>query len=196
MKIRVLAKEELKISQWSGGETRQVFLSPAHGVYEIGKFDYRLSSATVELKESIFSELTGYHRLIMSLDNEIRLKHESPEGIQELTLPPFQAHAFSGDDQTTSYGQCTDFNLIYKPMYKGSMKALNEAEQETLDTGVTIIYCLADVAIDLKKNKELIKSYQLEKYSSLILEDMTDEYQLEFNSQESFQPIVICSKIQ
>lgn len=194
--LRVQEAKNVKVAQWSGGETREVFLAPDHGVYKVGQFDFRVSSATVELKESKFSALPGYERLIMSLDHCIRLVHETEEEIEEIILQPFEAHHFSGDDQTTSYGQCTDFNLIYKPELKGFMKACNKAEQLTLESEVTVIYCLEDVDIQVIKNEELIKSYQLEKYSSLVLENPESHTRVEFDSQESFQPIVVCSMIQ
>ena len=57
-----LTPADYQISTWSGGQTTQLFLSPEGGSYPDRTFDFRLSTATVEVEKSNFTDLTGYHR--------------------------------------------------------------------------------------------------------------------------------------
>ena len=55
-----LTPADYQISTWSGGQTTQLFLSPEGGSYPDRTFDFRLSTATVEVEKSNFTDLTGY----------------------------------------------------------------------------------------------------------------------------------------
>ena len=106
-----LTPADYQISTWSGGQTTQLFLSPEGGSYPDRTFDFRLSTATVEVEKSNFTDLTGYHRILMPLNASIRLTHHH----KEVVLNPFQSYFFDGGDPVSSHGTCQDFNLIYKP---------------------------------------------------------------------------------
>ena len=106
-----LTPADYQISTWSGGQTTQLFLSPKEGSYPDRNFDFRLSTATVEVEKSDFTDLTGYHRILMPLTSSITLTHQQ----KEVVLKPFQSYFFDGGDPVSSQGTCQDFNLIYKP---------------------------------------------------------------------------------
>lgn len=111
MKYVLTTQEDFIVSQWSGGETTQVFISPLDAHYKVGEFDVRISSATILLEHSEFSKLDGYDRIICTLDNSIKIKHN--HNTSKL-LNQYEWHNFSGEDVTESFGKCTDFNVIYK----------------------------------------------------------------------------------
>lgn len=140
--IRVLNEKDYSQSTWSGGKTTQICLFPPQGRYEIGQFDFRLSSATVLLEESVFSSLPGYQRIIMSLDQTLTLTHKTRSGSDSRTvkLAPFETDYFDGDDETTSIGQCQDFNLIYTEQYEGAMQAIKLGEKRPVSANQ--FYCL------------------------------------------------------
>ena len=48
-----LTPADYQISTWSGGQTTQLFLSPEGGSYPDRTFDFRLSTATVEVEKNI-----------------------------------------------------------------------------------------------------------------------------------------------
>lgn len=116
--IRWLGKENYRTSAWSGGTTTELAIEPETGVYADRSFQWRLSSATVELEESTFTALPDYNRLIMTLKGGIRLSHNKGEW---LTLPEFTVHAFDGGDETVSVGRVVDFNLMLR---KGSCEGV------------------------------------------------------------------------
>ena len=133
-----LTPSDYQISTWSGGQTTQLFLSPKEGSYQDRTFDFRLSTATVEVETSDFSDLTGFHRILMPLNDSIRLTHQH----KEVVLNPFQSYFFDGGDPVSSQGTCQDFNLIYKPSYQGHMSAISPYESATSQSRYQFIYAL------------------------------------------------------
>ncbi len=117
-------KDYLK-SDWSGGTTTQMYIYPETAQYHKRDFLLRLSSATVAQDTSEFTKLPNIDRIIMSLDNSIELEHN---GNKKIKLEPFEAHSFSGNDDTISYGKCTDFNvMLQRDEYKKAELFVNEA---------------------------------------------------------------------
>lgn len=118
MKIHIYSADQFKVSQWSGGSTKQLFIHPTTSEYQLRNFDFRLSTATVEAERSEFTLLPDTSRKLMVLDGSIVLQHE---GQVPQTLNKFQVHSFSGELPTTSVGKCTDFNLMAKNNVKGDL---------------------------------------------------------------------------
>lgn len=146
MITKIVKPDEYKVSEWSGGTTKQLYLYPENAEFEVGAFDYRISSAEVMLDTSVFTSLPGYQRIIMPLKNQLRLVHE----VEEIELAEYQTHYFDGDERTVSYGKCTDFNLIYKPEYTGEMKALSGGEQmKVAENTVCYFYALEQVTVNV-----------------------------------------------
>ena len=111
LNITRLTSADYAKSQWSGGSTTQMAIEPAGAVYAERDFLWRLSSATVELEESLFTALPDYDRLIATLSAPIDLSHD---GGERFALMPFAVHAFDGGAETRSWGQCVDFNLMLR----------------------------------------------------------------------------------
>ncbi|MGX6971102.1 HutD family protein [Vagococcus bubulae] len=142
MAYHLLRKNDHQTSCWSGGETTQVFLYPPTGKYEPGKFDYRISTASVEVEESIFSALPGYNRLLMSLNHPLELTHESLSNTVTKKMKPFEVDAFDGADKTKSVGKCQDFNVIFKPTYVSEMSAVDSIKKRQLLPCIRYFYYL------------------------------------------------------
>ncbi|MBQ2896006.1 MAG: HutD family protein [Oscillospiraceae bacterium] len=111
LNITRLTAADYATSQWSGGSTTQMAIEPATAVYADRDFLWRLSSATVELAESLFTALPDYNRLIATLSAPIDLSHD---GGERFALEPYAVHAFDGGAETRSWGQCVDFNLMLR----------------------------------------------------------------------------------
>ena len=117
--IDVVRREEQKTSKWSGGVTTELAIWPRGADYASRDFGWRVSTARVELDESVFTALPGVSRWLMMLDGEIHLAHE---GIRELDMRPFAPVAqFDGGWNTKSTGRCVDVNLMTKKGYTGGL---------------------------------------------------------------------------
>lgn len=123
--IKHIRSQQLVTSTWSGGTTTQLAIFPEHADYSKRDFDWRLSTATVDVDESAFTSLPGVQRFIMSLSGPFTLIHENHH---EITLKPFEVDCFKGDWSTTSKGKITDFNLMIQGDYEGHLEAITIPE--------------------------------------------------------------------
>ena len=170
--ITLLKSNDFQVSDWSGGKTKQLYLSPSTGDYGRREFDYRLSTATVEVAESEFSDLSGFHRILMSLDHPLRLLNASRQ--EEMVLAPFTPYFFEGSDSITSRGTCTDFNLIYSDHYQGQMIAVSNKQELSRDDEIQFIYALGDLTVTGTN----LPALNLEAEQLLIVEKETQETEL------------------
>ena len=170
--VTLLRVNDFQVSDWSGGKTKQLYLSPPTGHYGKREFDYRLSTATVELAESQFSDLSGFHRILMSLDHTLHLHNASRQ--EETVLAPFTPYVFEGSDSITSRGTCTDFNLIYSNHYQGQMIAVSNKQVLIRDEEIQFIYALTNLTVIGDNFPPL----DIEEGNFLIVENETQETEL------------------
>ncbi|WP_042274745.1 HutD family protein [[Clostridium] dakarense] len=158
--IKVIRKDEYKTSTWSGGTTTQLYIYPEESQYSKMEFLFRISSAKVEVEESVFTQLPGINREIMIIDGELELEHE---GHHNTKLSRFDKDRFSGDWTTRSYGKVTDFNLMMNngcdgslehiEIKRGSRKNIELYKDERWDKVANVLYCVnGSVVIELEEN--------------------------------------------
>lgn len=130
MKIKRIYRKDCKSSQWSGGTTTEFFLYPKDGSYAARDFQVRISSATVDLEESVFTSLPGVERWLTILKGEMKLMHT---GRYARTLAPYEVEHFGGDWETKSQGKAVDFNLMLQKGAKGNLYCLMISPGQTAD---------------------------------------------------------------
>ena len=135
------------VSRWSGGTTTQLALAPPESSYAARDFLWRVSTATVEDGESVFTPLPDYDRWLMTLEGPLVLRHGQDPAFR---LEPFQPYAFDGGRPTESRGRCRDFNLMLrKGRCRGGMRAARffEAGEAVLPPGgprrTLLVYCFS-----------------------------------------------------
>jgi environmental stress-induced protein Ves len=109
--IHIIRKSELQTNLWAGGTTTELFIFPRPATYKKMDFDFRISTATIEVDKSIFTSLKGVQRTLMVLEGTLELLHKNHYAI---TLEPFQKDSFRGDWETISRGRAVDFNLMVR----------------------------------------------------------------------------------
>jgi len=102
---------EAPCSKWSGGCTCELAIGPDGTSYAARDFAWRVSSAVVELEESVFTDLPDYERWILTLDGDMELVHGEGSPVR---LSPFVPHRFDGAECTRSAGKVRDFNLMLR----------------------------------------------------------------------------------
>jgi len=112
-KYKIIKKEELVPVKWAGGDISNLFIYPADSIYEKKDFLFTLSTANVEQDVSDFTGFVNYNRIIMTLDNELKLVDNNDKSIVLTKNIPY---LFDGADDTVSYanGKLTDFNIIFR----------------------------------------------------------------------------------
>ena len=124
-----IEERDYLVSHWAGGTTAQIAIAPEGALYSDRDFLWRVSSARVELEESVFTSLPDYHRWISTLAGGMVLSHQ---GGEKITLAPYQIHQFDGGWETRSWGRCTDFNLMLrKGKARGSVRSFRLAAGES-----------------------------------------------------------------
>jgi len=76
MKVRKIDKSQFKESVWSGGSTSQLYIYPEDADLNEKSFDFRISSAIIDVEESDFTAFPGFSRMLMVLDGELEIIHK------------------------------------------------------------------------------------------------------------------------
>jgi len=126
--MRIIRKKEYNITTWSGGTTTEIYLDPEEGDYRRRQFDYRISSATIEVEESDFTVLPGIERVILPLENRMLLLH----GEEEVLLSPYESYRFSGERSTRSRGINRDFNLMLNHGVHGDIEVITIGKETSI----------------------------------------------------------------
>jgi uncharacterized protein len=152
-----------RVSRWSGGKTKEVFIFPPHKQFTNLDFMWRVSLATTETDKTEFTKLNGYYRHIMVLDGEIKLIHKNEYSIR---LDKYEQDCFSGNFDTECYGKCQDFNLILQNGISGKIFHVKNSKTEKfiynepyqqISFNTTCYYCFADkTTINIYDEEEII----------------------------------------
>lgn len=173
MSILKRTQSDFITSHWSGGKTTQLFISPETSSFFDLNFDLRISSATVEVEESIFTLMPGYIRKLMVLEGELLIEHR---GHHSLFLKPFDQDLFQGEWETRSKGEVTDFNMIYKNNVDPQLSHISVAKGDSLllDNCVFTILYVHEGSLQLNETefkKGEIAFIELEKRVEFLVND-------------------------
>jgi hypothetical protein len=118
--MHITRKETFLASEWSGGTTTELRIFPEDSAYGKRDFNYRVSTATVDVKESVFTSLPGIKRHLMVLEGEMTLVHD---GRYEKNLKVYDQDSFMGDFRTRSISglAVVDFNLMVQGSRDGRL---------------------------------------------------------------------------
>lgn len=116
------------VSDWSGGQTTQLYIFPEGTDFKQRTFDFRISSATFTATESEFSDFTGYRRYLFPLQGWLSVNHDK---CGETVLKPYQVNIFSGSSKTHSRNSedCRDFNFIVREDLENELEIRNPIER-------------------------------------------------------------------
>lgn len=140
------------VSTWKGGKTEQLCIVPEEASLQERNFDIRISSATIDLERSEFSDFTGYRRYLMKIEGDIRLLIDD----KSIIIKDDEAFEFMGDEKVISISKepSRDFNVIIK---KDKKADISIKENEKLNTNK------GEYIFSLEKAK--INDIDVDKYS-------------------------------
>lgn len=191
MNITLLTNPDYQTSEWSGGSTTQLYISPANASYTERNFDFRISSAKVEVPESTFTSLPNINRKLMVLEGEITLNHKNQHS---KTLQKYEVDSFNGDWETTAKGICTDFNIMTTGDQTSELSHMqllaNHYKTLTIEENYhTVCLYMHSGSIYVEINNKL---YNLKKESLLVLSNINS---FSFHLQAHKRSELIISKI-
>lgn len=126
MDYKLYKEEDFRVSNWTGGKTKQLAIFPADSSYLDRNFLWRLSSATCEKEESDFSKLPDYDRVLMVLEGNVVLAHQD---VRAARLGELEQDRFDGAYRTKSFGRITDYNLMVAKGNQGFLDVINAEEE-------------------------------------------------------------------
>ncbi|MEA1974727.1 MAG: HutD family protein [Bacillota bacterium] len=139
--MKKIESKDLYNKKWSGGMTKELFIYPEKSNYNLRDFDFRISSATIEVEESQFTSLPKYNRILMVLKGSLDIIHKDQ---YQIHLNEFDIDKFSGAWETKSYGKVTDFNLMTSSKCYGNIKYM-KINKKTIsiknDCEILVYYC-------------------------------------------------------
>ena len=117
------------VSTWKGGKTEELCIVPEDASLQERNFDLRISSATIDLERSEFSDFTGYRRYLMKLEGDITLLIDD----KTIIIKGDEAFEFMGNEKVISISKepSRDFNVIIK---KDKKADISIKENEKLNT--------------------------------------------------------------
>lgn len=97
--------KDMPAKKWAGGKTIELFRDQSD-------FNIRISCAYIDIGESIFSDFSGYQRILHILEGKTTLNIDK----NEVQLAEDQTIHFDGKQDVTSKNDIDvlDFNVIYK----------------------------------------------------------------------------------
>lgn len=97
--------KDMPNKKWAGGKTIELFRDQAD-------FNIRISCAYIDIGESVFSDFSGYQRILHILEGKTTLNIDK----SEVQLTENQTIYFDGNQDVTSKNDIDvlDFNIIYK----------------------------------------------------------------------------------
>ena len=131
---------------WSGGTTSQLYIFPEDAQFSERNFDFRISSATIEVEESTFTSLPTYNRILAVLEGSLELKHNEKPSTR---LEEYEQVFFHGSWETSSIGKVRDFNVIFNANYHVDMQfiAVTETVEISKSTDFLFVFCLSDQSV-------------------------------------------------
>lgn len=181
---QIFTKKDFKTTRWAGGKTTELFIFPENSSFKERNFSFRLSTASVEVEESVFTALPEVKRALMVLEGEMELTHVNQHS---KVLKKFDVDHFNGSWETLSKGKCTDFNLMTKGNIRGVLESVRlekgaEKEYELFDQNkMSFIYLIkGGLEINLEKEKLKLATGNLLFMESLDCFKVTSSYASEY----------------
>lgn len=143
--------KDVKNKIWSGGITKELYK-------DTKDYNIRISCAKIESGENIFSDFTGYRRILKVLEGRVLLK----KGEEEIELIPNKTFIFKGSEHINSKNdlEVLDFNIIYKPeKIKVDIKELTGKNLINFK-GKTLIFSKTNhTTIEINNNFKIMDKY-------------------------------------
>lgn len=137
MRIERIDPESFSQSVWSGGKTTELYIFPEGASYALRRFDFRISSATVDADESIFTPLPGVMRYITPLSEGFEL---TVGEASSRFLKRGETLRFMGSERTVCRGRGRDLNLMLSGL-PGALGVLRANTAVTLEKrGFIFVY--------------------------------------------------------
>lgn len=169
MEVKIIKKEDVTISHWSGGDSRQYYIYPPESSYSERDFNIRISlaSSTID-EESEYTKLDNYIRYLVMLEGKSLVKHN---GHYHIMMHPYEEiDVFDGGWESYGKGKMIDFNMMISKGTKGEMSVIDEdIIIEPRYKGLALFCGYGEGKIELSTGE----SYSISEYDLILFKDIS-----------------------
>ena len=120
--VKLMKREDQPLCKWTGGQTRSFFIYPPGGEGATAfDYDFEITSSTMEFPDSEYTIYEGYDRILMIIENSVKLVHEDGRTV---VLNKYDYDVFSGETATHSYGLATDYEMMVRHGIDAGIKVI------------------------------------------------------------------------
>jgi environmental stress-induced protein Ves len=122
---KIYSQANQTTSDWSGGRTTQLYIYPEDAVFGHDRFDLRVSIASVDKEQTVYTPFPTYMRSLHVISGSIILSSAN----WEKALPSGENLLFSGDEKVNCLGTSQNLNVIFDPLrYKTEIELSDDCE--------------------------------------------------------------------
>lgn len=199
LEYEVLRREHYKMSNWVGGSTSELYIYPPDCFYSERNFDFRVSTATVDMESTDFTSLPGFNRHIMLIEGKMKLVHE---GYHKIDLPLYGHDFFKGEWHTKSQGKCRDLNLMIKEGLNGDLETVKSGYENSYSTKNHLSFFALRDGVELtitaeggKAETEILKKYDYIYFEHDVVRQET-KYAVNVNLPGTEEQLPVLAKIE
>jgi environmental stress-induced protein Ves len=178
--------QDFSRNDWSGGTSTQLVIYPSESDLLKQNFEFRISTASIDVEESQFTQFFLHKRIICSLLNPITLIHSD---IQPFCLTPLVPYSFDGGMTTKCVGKTIDFNVIFNDSWDASIKVYQ------IDSMIDMAYIqsYSDLTYFFQvQGESFINAILLEESELLLFKEIPDDFNLKIVNKDS---LLVCIKL-
>lgn len=193
MKTTVFNIEQYTLNKWTGGNVIQLYIYPHSSNYKEQNFSIRISTASIELLHSVFTQLPEVHRKLLVLKGALLIEH--PNRYTTLLLP-YDTDTFEGDWNTQCKGTGQDYNVMTKGNIQSFLNAIeldaNQPQQTQISAATKLLHFYAYQGnVELKFNNQ---QFEILEGMSLVIEDIMDGFEITLAS--NVNAVIIISRFE
>ena len=178
--------QDFSRNDWSGGTSTQLVIYPSESDLSKQNFEFRISTASIDVEESQFTQFFSHKRIICSLLNPITLIHSDS---QPFYLTPFVPYSFDGWMKTKCVGKTIDFNVVFNDGWDASIKVYQIDSMIDMD----YIQSYSDLTYLFQvKGESFINTFLLEESELLLFKEIPDDFNLKIVNTDS---LLVCVKL-
>lgn len=181
MDVIIIKKEDVIISNWSGGDSRQYFIYPPNSDYSARDFDIRISLATSTLgEESEYTKLDNYTRYLVMLEGKCLVKHKEHH---EIMMHPYQEiDVFDGGWESSGKGKMVDFNMMLSKGLEGEMSVIDKDMVIKPRFSWRALFCgFGEAEIELSTGE----SYRISEYDLIVFNNISEDVKFKVKLNDS-----------
>lgn len=159
MNIKCFRKKAIQPGIWQGGQTYELCISPETANYRDKDFEFRISTATIEVSPSVFTKFSGYNRYLVMLDNDLSIERNGKrEQYERMSL-----FTFDSSDTIVSFSTGQDFNFMIRKGWAAPAFHIGPLHT-AMDHLQGLVFAPERITIEVSG-----KAYELDQYDCLLI---------------------------